>query len=143
MALKIIFMGTPEFSVPTLRSINLKYEILSVYTQPPKKRFRGQKIIKSPIHIEAEKLKLSVRTPENFNNESDYKFIKESNANFVIVAAYGQIISKKFLNIENLIFLNIHASLLPKWRGAAPIQRSIMEMDQETGISVMKIVPKL
>ena len=117
MALKIIFMGTPEFSVPILRSINLKYEILSVYTQPPKKRFRGQKIIKSPIHIEAEKLKLSVRTPENFNNESDYKFIKESNANFVIVAAYGQIISKKFLNIENLIFLNIHASLLPKWRG--------------------------
>ena len=143
MALKIIFMGTPEFSVPVLRSLNLKHEIMSVYTQPPKKKSRGQKIIKSPIHIEAEKLKLSVRFPENLNNDIDYKFIKDSNVNFVIVVAYGQIIPKKFLDIKNLIFLNIHASLLPKWRGAAPIQRSIMAMDKKTGISIMKIVPKL
>ena len=73
----------------------------------------------------------------------DYKFIKDSNAKFVVVVAYGQIIPKKFLNIKNLIFLNIHASLLPRWRGAAPIQRSIMKMDKKTGISIMKIVPKL
>jgi len=143
MALKIIFMGTPEFSVPALRALNLKYEVLSVYTQPPKKKSRGQKIIKSPIHLEAEKLKIPVRFPDNLNNETEYKFIKESNVNLVIVVAYGQIIPKKFLDIKNLIFLNIHASLLPKWRGAAPIQRSIMEMDRETGISIMKIVPKL
>ena len=143
MAQKIIFMGTPEFSVPALRSLNSKHEIMSVYTQPPKKKSRGQKIIKSPIHIEAEKLKLSVRFPENLNNDIDYKFIKDSNVNFVIVVAYGQIIPKKFLDIKNLIFLNIHASLLPKWRGAAPIQRSIMAMDKKTGISIMKIVPKL
>jgi methionyl-tRNA formyltransferase len=143
MALKIIFMGTPEFSLPTLRSLNFKYEILSVYTQPPKKKSRGQKIIKSPIHIESENLKLPVRTPENLNNENDYIFFKKSKAKFVIVAAYGQIIPKKFLNIKNLIFLNIHASLLPKWRGAAPIQRSIIGMDKETGVSIMKIVPKL
>ena len=143
MAIKIIFMGTPEFAVPTLRELNFKHEVLSVFTQPPKKKSRGQKIIKSPIHIEAEKLKLPVRTPSNLNNESDYKFIMESNVKLVIVAAYGQIIPKKFLSINNLIFLNIHASLLPKWRGAAPIQRSIMGMDKETGISIMKIVPKL
>jgi methionyl-tRNA formyltransferase len=143
MALKIIFMGTPEFSLPTLRSLNFKYEILSVYTQPPKKKSRGQKIIKSPIHIESENLKLPVRIPENLNNENDYIFFKKSKAKFVIVAAYGQIIPKKFLNIKNLIFLNIHASLLPKWRGAAPIQRSIIGMDKETGVSIMKIVPKL
>tara|TARA_X000001036_G_scaffold333400_1_gene312219 strand:- start:4067 stop:4984 length:918 start_codon:yes stop_codon:yes gene_type:complete len=143
MALKIIFMGTPDFSVPALRAINLKYEIISVYTQPPKKKSRGQKIIKSPVHIEAEKLKLQVRAPRNLNNETDWKFIKESNVNFVIVVAYGQIIPEKFLNIKNLIFLNIHASLLPKWRGAAPIQRSLMAMDKKTGISIMKIVPKL
>tara|TARA_E500000178_G_scaffold226279_1_gene223161 strand:- start:2946 stop:3863 length:918 start_codon:yes stop_codon:yes gene_type:complete len=143
MALKIIFMGTPEFSLPTLRSLNFKYEILSVYTQPPKKKSRGQKIIKSPIHIEAENLKLPVRIPENLDNENDYIFFKKSKAKFVIVAAYGQIIPKKFLNIKNLIFLNIHASLLPKWRGAAPIQRSIIGMDKETGVSIMKIVPKL
>ncbi len=140
---KIIFMGTPEFSVPSLRLLNLKYEVVCVYTQPPKKKFRGQKIIKSAIHTEAEKLKLPVRYPENLNNETDYKFIRDTNVKFVIVVAYGQIIPKKFLNIENLIFLNIHASLLPKWRGAAPIQRSIIEMDKETGITIMKIIPKL
>ncbi len=143
MALKIIFMGTPEFSIPALQFLTSKYEVKSVYTQPPKKKSRGQKIIKSPIHLEAEKLKLPVRSPENLNNESDYKFIKDSNVNLAVVAAYGQIIPEKFLNIKDLIFLNIHASLLPRWRGAAPIQRSIMEMDKETGISIMKIIPKL
>ncbi len=143
MASKIIFMGTPEFSIPSLQLLNSKYEIKSVYTQPPRKKSRGQKIIKSPIHIEAEKLKIPVRFPENLNNESDYEFIKKAGVNFVIVVAYGQIIPKKFLDIKNLIFLNIHASLLPRWRGAAPIQRSIMEMDKETGISIMKIIPKL
>jgi len=143
MTSKILFMGTPEFSVPILKSLNLKHQILSVYTQPPKKKSRGQKLIKSPVHLEAEKLNLPVRFPENFNNETDYKFIKETDVNFVIVVAYGQIIPEKFLNIKNLIFLNVHASLLPRWRGAAPIQRSIMEMDKETGISIMKIISKL
>ncbi len=140
---KIIFMGTPEFSVPSLRALNQKYEIISVYTQPPKKRSRGQKLNKSAIHSEAEKLRLPIRFPENLNNESDYKFIRDSNVKFIIVVAYGQIIPKKILSIKNLIFLNIHASLLPRWRGAAPIQRSIMHNDKETGISIMKIVPKL
>ena len=143
MALKIIFMGTPEFSVPSLRLLNSNCEILSVYTQPPKKKSRGHKILKSPVHTEAENLKLSVRCPKNINNDSDYIFLRDSNVKFVIVVAYGQIIPQKFLNIKNLIFLNIHASLLPRWRGAAPIQRSIMEMDKETGISIMKIVQKL
>ena len=136
-------MGTPEFSIPALQLLNLEHEIKSVYTQPPKKKSRGQKMIKSPIHLEAEKLKIPVRFPEDLNNESDYEFIKSADVNFVIVAAYGQIIPEKFLNIKNLIFLNIHASLLPRWRGAAPIQRSIMEMDKETGISIMKIISKL
>ena len=143
MASKLIFMGTPEFSIPTLQLLNLTHEIKSVYTQPPKKKSRGLKIIKSPIHIEAEKLKLSVKFPKNLNNEDDFKFVKNSKVKVVIVVAYGQIIPEKFLNIKDLIFLNIHASLLPRWRGAAPIQRSIMEMDKETGISIMKIIPKL
>tara|TARA_E500000178_G_C17011687_1_gene750886 strand:+ start:1686 stop:2603 length:918 start_codon:yes stop_codon:yes gene_type:complete len=143
MADEILFMGTPEFSVPILKSLSSNYKILSVFTQPPKKKSRGQKTIKSPIHLEAEKLKIPVRSPENLDNESDYKFIKESGVKYVIVVAYGKMIPKKFLDIENLIFLNIHASLLPRWRGAAPIQRSIMEMDKETGISIMKIIPKL
>ena len=136
-------MGTPEFSIPSLRLLNSNYDILSVYTQPPKKKSRGQKMYKTPIHLEAENLNIPVRYPENLDSETEFKFIKDSKVNYVVVVAYGQIIPKKFLSIKNLIFLNIHASLLPRWRGAAPIQRSIMEMDKETGISIMKIVPKL
>ena len=115
MSYEILFMGTPEFSVPILKSLNSKHKILSVYTQPPKKKSRGQKILKSPIHLDLEKIKFN-GFPENLNNEEDFKFIRDSNVRFVIVAAYGQIIPEKFLNIKNLIFLNIHASLLPKWR---------------------------
>ena len=143
MAYEILFMGTPEFSVPILKSLNSKHKILSDFTQPPKKKSRGQKILKSPIHLEAERLNLPVRFPDSLNNNLDYEFIKESNVKFVIVVAYGQIIPENFLNIKDVIFLNIHASLLPRWRGAAPIQRSIIEMDKETGVSIMKIIPKL
>ncbi len=143
MAYEILFMGTPEFSVPILKSLNSKHKILSVFTQPPKKKSRGQKILKSPIHLEAERLNLPVRFSDSLNNNLDYEFIKESNVKFVIVVAYGQIIPENFLNIKDVIFLNIHASLLPRWRGAAPIQRSIIEMDKETGVSIMKIIPKL
>ena len=143
MAYEILFMGTPEFSVPILNSLSLNHKVLSVFTKPPQKKFRGQKILKSPIHLEAERLKLPVRTPKNLENISDYEFIKKSNVKFVIVVAYGQMIPENLLNIKDLIFLNIHASLLPRWRGAAPIQRSIMEMDKKTGITIMKIVHKL
>ena len=143
MSYEILFMGTPEFSVPILKSLNSKHKILSVYTQPPKKKARGQKILKSPVHLEAEKLKIPVRFPQSLDNDIEFKFIEESNVKIVIVVAYGQIIPERLLKIKNLIFLNIHASLLPRWRGAAPIQRSIMEMDTKTGISIMKIVQKL
>tara|TARA_B100000902_G_scaffold16267_1_gene19449 strand:+ start:2478 stop:3395 length:918 start_codon:yes stop_codon:yes gene_type:complete len=143
MAYEILFMGTPEFSVPILKSLNSKHKVLSVFTQPPKKKSRGQKILKSPIHLEAEKLNLPIRFPNSLNNDLDYEFIKESKVKFVIVVAYGQIIPERFLSIKNMIFLNIHASLLPRWRGAAPIQRSIIEMDRKTGITIMKIISKL
>ncbi len=143
MSYEILFMGTPEFSVPILKSLNSEHKILSVYTQPPKKKARGQKILKSAVHLEAEKLKIPVRYPKNLDNDIEFKFIEGSNVKFVIVVAYGQIIPERLLKIKNLVFLNIHASLLPRWRGAAPIQRSIMEMDKETGISIMKIVEEL
>ena len=131
MTYKILFMGTPEFSVPIMKSLNLEHKIISVYTQPPKKKSRGQKVLKSPIHLEAEKLNIPIRHPNNLNNETEIQFIKKVKAHFVVVVAYGQMIPDKLLNEKNLIFLNIHASLLPKWRGAAPIQRSIMERDKE------------
>ena len=143
MSFKILFMGTPEFSVPILKKLNLEHKVIGVITQPPKKKYRGKKLLKSPVHIEAEKLNIPIRHPDNLDNNIDLDFIKNKEIDFVIVVAYGQIIPDSFLNIKNLTFLNIHASLLPRWRGAAPIQRSIMEMDKETGISIMKIIPKL
>ena len=144
MPLKIIFMGTPEFSVPALEVLNNKnFEILSVYTQPPRKSKRGQKVNISPIQKFAKENSLSVRNPENLNSNEEYKFFKNSSADIAIVVAYGRLIPKNILETTKLGFINIHASLLPKWRGAAPIQRSIMNGDKKTGISIMKIVEEL
>ena len=144
MSQKIVFMGTPEFAVPILKSLNDNgYDLLSVYTQPPKKKSRGQKIISSPIHQFAEKLKLPVRCPDDVNTEKEFNYLKQIKPNYVIVVAYGKLISKKILNLPDTTFLNIHASILPKWRGAAPLQRAIMNMDKETGISIMKIINEL
>ena len=143
MALKIIFMGTPSFAVPILESIlNSQHHILAVYTQNPKKGDRGQKIKISPIHYFAKEKKIEVRSPQNLDKE-EMMFIQKLNPDIIVVVAYGKIIPPEYLKIKNIKFINIHASLLPKWRGAAPIQRSLMEMDEETGISIMKIIPKL
>ena len=138
-------MGTPIFSVPILKSLYQNgYLVSVVYTQPPNKSQRGQKLKNSPIHNISEILNLEVRTPLNLkNNENEYNYLKNLNADLAIVVAYGQIIPEEFLNLTKYGFINIHASLLPKWRGAAPIQRSIMNLDKETGISFMKIVKKL
>ena len=144
MSDKIIFMGTPTFSVPILKSLyNSNYEIVAAYTQSPKKKSRGQKIIKSPVHLEAIQLNIPIKCPEKLNSNEVLNFIKNSNVKYVVVVAYGKIIPEKILNITNVTFLNIHASLLPRWRGAAPIQRAIIEMDKMTGVSIMKIIPKL
>ena len=144
MPYKIIFMGTPQFSVPVLESLSKSsYQISCVYTQSPKKSNRGQKFNPSPIQESAENLKLVIRNPNNFNTEEELKFFKEVNPDIVVVVAYGQLISKKFLDLPTKGFINIHASLLPKWRGAAPIQRAIMNLDKQTGISIMKIKEEL
>ncbi len=144
MSKKLVFMGTPMFAVPILKSLYQNgYNISCVYTQPPQKSKRGQKINKSPIQGISEALNLEYRTPSVLNNEEEYNFLNSLDADLSIVVAYGQIIPKKFLNLTKQGFINIHASLLPKWRGAAPIQRSIMNLDQETGISIMRIAEKL
>ena len=141
---KVIFMGTPEFSVPILEAIvKSSYTVACIYTQASKKSNRGQKFNLSPVYKYAKNLKLIVRNPKNLNTKEEFDFIKNLNPDLAIVVAYGQIISKKILNIPKEGFINIHASLLPKWRGAAPIQRSIMNSDFETGISVMKITEGL
>ncbi|MDB9736393.1 methionyl-tRNA formyltransferase [Candidatus Pelagibacter sp.] len=145
MTKKIVFMGTPLFAVPILKSLYEKnYIIPTVYTQPPKKSQRGQKINKSPIQIVGEDFNIDCRTPETLKeNKDEYEYLKQLDLDLVIVVAYGQIIPKEFLNLAKKGFINVHASLLPKWRGAAPIQRSIMNLDKETGISIMRIAEKL
>ena len=143
MSLKLIFMGTPEFAVPILISLyKSKHDILSVYTQSPKKSNRGQKINISPIHKISNELGLNVRHPDKLNKE-EIDHIKKLSPNIAVVVAYGKLIPSDLLNISNIKFINIHPSLLPRWRGAAPIQRSIIEMDSVTGVSIMKIIPEL
>ena len=138
-------MGTPMFAVPVLKSLYQNgYPISDVYTQPPQKSQRGQKINKSPIQGISETLNLEFRTPKYLkDNNDEYEYFRSINADLVIVVAYGQIIPREFLKLTKKGFINIHASLLPKWRGAAPIQRSIMNLDRETGISIMKIAEQL
>ena len=145
MAKKIIFMGTPLFAVPILKSLYQNgYPISVVYTQPPQKSHRGQKINKSPIQNISETLNLEFRTPNRIkDNKDEFEYIKRLQADLAIVVAYGQIIPKEFLDLTKKGFINIHASILPNWRGAAPIQRSIMNLDDETGISIMKISEEL
>ena len=142
---KIVFMGTSNFSVPILKSLYRNgYPIVTIYTQPPQKSMRGQKVNKSPIQKMAENLCIECRTPDSLKeNNEEYNFLKLLNPDLVIVVAYGQLIPKNYLSLSKHGFINIHASLLPKWRGAAPIQRSIMNLDKETGVSIMKIVEKL
>ena len=144
MSFKIVFMGTPSFSVPILKAINdSNHKIIEVYSQPPNKKNRGLKVQNSAVHDYADKLNISVRCPVKLDEESEINHLKKLKPDLVVVVAYGKILPEKLLNIKNLIFLNVHASLLPRWRGAAPIQRAIMKGDKETGISIMKIVPKL
>ena len=145
MVKNIVFMGTPMFAVPILKSLYQNgYSISCVYTQPPQKSKRGQKINKSPIQGISETLNIDCRAPLTLKeNKDEYEYFKSLDIDVAIVVAYGQIIPKEFLSLTKKGFINIHASILPKWRGAAPIQRAIMNLDQETGVSIMKIEEKL
>ena len=137
-------MGTPEFSIPTLDLlIKNKFNVVATYTQPPKKSRRGQKINSSPIEVFCKKKNIKYYNPENLNSEEELKIFKKISPDIVIVVAYGKLIPKNFLNLPKFGFINIHASLLPKWRGAAPIQRAIMNGDEKIGVSIMKIEEKL
>ena len=138
-------MGTPIFAVPILKSLYQNgYPLSVVYTQPPQKSQRGQKINKSLIQSLSETLNIEFRTPSSLkNNREEYEYLKKLDADLGIVVAYGQIIPSEILNLTKKGFINIHASLLPKWRGAAPIQRSIINLDKQTGITIMKINNKL
>ena len=144
MSLNIVFMGTPEFSVPTLDTlIKNKFNILTAYTQSPKRSKRGQKVNPSAIEEFCKKNKINFRNPLSLNSKEEFENFRKLSPDVVVVVAYGKIIPKIFLNIAKFGFINIHASLLPKWRGAAPIQRAIMNKDKKIGVSIMKIEDKL
>ena len=137
---KIVFMGTPSISAHILKSLYQNgYNIEVVYTQPPVPSNRGHKVNKSSVHLISETLNIPVRTPILLNNKDEINFLKNRDISLGIVVAYGQILKKDFLNIPKYGWINIHYSLLPKFRGAAPIQRAIMENEKFTGISIMKI----
>ena len=140
MSKKIAFLGTPSISGQILKSLYQNgFNIEIVYTQPPVASNRGHKLNKSPVHIMAEILNIPVRTPIKLDNLEEKKFIKSKNIDLGIVVAYGQILKKDILALPKFGWINIHYSLLPKLRGAAPIQRAIMNNENLTGISIMKM----
>ncbi|PRX04328.1 UNVERIFIED_ORG: methionyl-tRNA formyltransferase [Martelella mediterranea] len=141
MALRIVFMGTPDFAVPTLRALcEAGHEIACVYTQPPRAAGRrGLSEVKSPVHQAAELLGLEVRTPVNFKQDEERAAFRALDADVAVVVAYGLILPEAVLSGPRLGAYNGHASLLPRWRGAAPIQRAIMAGDSETGMMVMRM----
>lgn len=137
--MRVIFMGTPEFSVPVLAALAAEHDIVAVYSQPPRPAGRGKKDRPSPVHAKAAELGLEVRTPLNFKSAEDREAFAALDADIAVVVAYGLILPQAILDAPAKGCLNIHASLLPRWRGAAPIHRAIMAGDTETGICIMQM----
>ena len=144
LSLRLIFMGTPDFAVPTLRAIlDAGHEVAAVYTQPPRAAGRGMALRKSPVQQAAEQAGLNVLTSERLKNPEEQARFASFNADAAVVVAYGLILPKASLDAPRHGALNLHASLLPRWRGAAPINRAIMAGDTETGVAVMRITEGL
>lgn len=138
--LRIAFMGTPDFAVPALKALHAAgHDIAAVYSQPPRRAGRGKKLTPSPVQKTAEELGLSVRTPASLRGEEEQSEFAALNLDAAVVAAYGLILPQAILDAPQMGCLNIHGSLLPRWRGAAPVQRAILAGDKETGITIMQM----
>ncbi len=138
--MRIIFMGTPDFAVPTLDALAAAgHDICAVYSQPPRRAGRGKALTPTPVHQRAEALGLSVRTPVSLKLADEQKAFADLDADIAVVAAYGLILPQAVLDAPKLGCVNVHASLLPRWRGAAPIQRAILAGDTETGVTIMQM----
>jgi methionyl-tRNA formyltransferase len=139
-ALRLVFMGTPEFAVPTLAALlDAGHEVIAVYSQPPRRAGRGQRTTPSPVHAFAQGRGIEVRTPRSLRDAEAQEAFARLDADAAVVVAYGLILPAAILEAPRLGCFNLHASLLPRWRGAAPIQRAIMAGDTETGVSVMRM----
>ena len=143
MKLKVAFMGTPEFALPGLESIYKNFDLVHCYTQPSRPSGRGQKISHTPVKNFCIKKNINVSTPVNFKKTEELQKLNKMNCDVIVVAAYGIILPKEVLNIPKYGAINIHASLLPFWRGAAPIQRALLAGDKKTGITIMQMEEKL
>ena len=142
-SLKVVFMGTPEFALPGLKSIHKNFNLVGCFTQPSRPAGRGQKITHSPVKNFCIKNNIHVFTPKNFKEEKEVKHLKKINCDILVVAAYGIILPEEVITIPKFGAINIHASLLPAWRGASPIQRAILAGDKKTGITIMQMNEKL
>ena len=138
--MKIIFMGTPDFAVPTLNAlVEAGHEMVAVYSQPPRPAGRGKKLMPTPVHARADELGLEVRTPESLRGDDVKAAFAALGADVAVVAAYGLILPKAVLEAPTMGCLNVHGSVLPRWRGAAPVQRAILAGDAETGVTIMQM----
>lgn len=141
--MNIVYMGTPDFAVPALEKLIKKYNVTAVVTQPDKPKGRGKKIIFSPVKELALKNNIEVFQPEKVKDENFIKEMEKLNPDIIVVAAYGQILNEKILNLPKYGCINIHGSLLPKYRGAAPIQWSIINGEEKTGVTIMYMEKEL
>ena len=143
--MRVVFWGTPDFAVESLKAlINSKHNVVAVITQPDKPKGRGKKLTPPPVKVEAEKHGIPVYQPEKIKNNPEFiETLKKLNPDIFVVVAYGKILPKEIIEIPKYKTINVHASLLPKYRGAAPIQRAIMEGEDETGVCIMEITEEL
>lgn len=141
--LRVVLMGTPEFSLPALNALSTHHKVVGVYTQPDRPVGRGLELRASPVKEKALELGLPVFQPEKLTAPGEFEKIQALNPDIIVVVAYGQILKKTLLDLPRMGCVNIHSSLLPRWRGAAPIQRAILEGDFETGVTTMKMAVKL
>ena len=138
--MRIVFMGTPDFAVPTLEAlVHAAHEVVCVYTQPPRKAGRGKKLQPTPVHQAAERLGIEVRHPASLKSQEEKDAFAALHADVGVVAAYGLILPQAVLDAPTHGCLNVHASILPRWRGAAPIQRAILAGDIGTGVTIMQM----
>ena len=141
--MKIVFMGTPDFALVALKALAKEHQVVAVYTKEPKISGRGNKLVKTPVHLWAEENGVEVLTPKTLRNDEGQRKFAELRADIAVVAAYGLILPKQVLEAYPLGCINIHASLLPRWRGAAPIQRAIEAGDKKSGVTIMKMAEGL
>jgi methionyl-tRNA formyltransferase len=137
--MRVIFMGTPAFAVPTLQALAGAHEVVAAYTQPPRPAGRGKQPQKSAVHLEAERLGIEVRHPVSLKGAEEQAALASLGADSAVVAAYGLILPQAVLDAPRHGCLNVHASLLPRWRGAAPIQRAVLAGDEDTGVCIMQM----